>query len=305
MASQQAPVGSSSSATELDKPTSAAREVRCFSSPELSTASQAEEEKNICWICLESDKPSRPLEQPCKCPRYCHLRCLARWQLQSAGTRREYQCDFCNSRLPDWRQALSLQSNVNAPAVMNVNFEGKTYSFDVKPGPAGYLQFTEAIRHAFQLPIDSELNITFTCDEPCTEDGSLLTLQGPGAYDAAVYCASVSAARRQIGHRRAQSVSGAPSANDSNGAVISDRPSRHQRSQTVDTPLGPVIRPEEYVAQVSNAHTRSRSHPAFPVSRSHRSSAGRSESGGPPPRKGWTRVVRRVRALYHRLTNRW
>ena len=85
--------------------------------------------------------------------------------------RREFQCDFCDSQLPDWRQALSFNGNVNAPAVMNVNFEGKTYSFEVKPGPAGYLQFTEAIRHAFQLPMDSELNITFTCDEPCIENG--------------------------------------------------------------------------------------------------------------------------------------
>ena len=86
--------------------------------------------------------------------------------------RRESLCDFCNSRLPDWREALSLQSDVNAPAIMNVSFEGKTYSFEVKPGSSGYMQFTEAIRHAFQLPSDSELNITFTCDEPCTEDGT-------------------------------------------------------------------------------------------------------------------------------------
>ena len=194
---------------------------------------------------------------------------------------------------------------------MNVNFDGRTYSFEVrragggilcgvapllgpaytlhlhpfptllvpllccllqvKPGPDGYRQFTEAIRRAFTLPDDSELNITFTCDEPTTggravcervggcgwadlvgccslhlqssetvwgwrascrpgwpahllivwlsvqprdmgrspcpphsqpatsaavDNGSLLTLQGSGAYDAAVHCASVSAARR-------------------------------------------------------------------------------------------------------------
>jgi hypothetical protein len=72
----------------------------------------------------------------------------------------------------------------------------------VKPGPDGYRQFTESIRRAFNLPDDSELNITFTCDEPSTgqptgvDNGSLLTLQGSGAYDAAVHCASVSAARR-------------------------------------------------------------------------------------------------------------
>lgn len=35
-------------------------------------------------------------------------------------------------------------------------------------GADGYRQFTEAIRRAFHLPDDSELNITFTCDEPST-----------------------------------------------------------------------------------------------------------------------------------------
>lgn len=51
---------------------------------------------------------------------------------------------------------------------MNVNFDGRTYSFEVKPGIDGYRSFTEAIRKAFSLPDDSELNITFTCDEPST-----------------------------------------------------------------------------------------------------------------------------------------
>ena len=40
----------------------------------------------------------------------------------------------------------------------------------VHPGPEGYQQFTEAIRRAFCLPDDSELNITFTCDEPTAVD---------------------------------------------------------------------------------------------------------------------------------------
>ena len=32
----------------------------------------------------------------------------------------------------------------------------------------GYMAFTTAIRKVFTLPRDSELNITFTCDEPLT-----------------------------------------------------------------------------------------------------------------------------------------
>ena len=155
------------------------------------------EDTPLCWICLDI---GGELVYPCKCPRSAHARCLARWQLQSAGTRKETHCEFCDSALPDWKGALVPAGEVHggtAPAVMNVNFDGKTYSFEVEPGPSGYEKFTAAIRNAFHLPEDSELNITFTCDEPTVPElGSLLTLQGPGAYDAAVHCASLSAARR-------------------------------------------------------------------------------------------------------------
>ncbi|KAK9815859.1 hypothetical protein WJX72_010869 [[Myrmecia] bisecta] len=158
------------------------------------------EDVPICWICLDSGKNDARLLQPCKCPRYAHAHCLARWQLQSAGSRKETHCEFCDCELPDWKETLTPVCGADAPAVMNVNFDGRTYSFEVRPGPDGYKQFTEAIRKAFSLPDDSELNITFTCDEPST--GSLLTLQGAGAYDAAVHCASVSAARRILQQTR-------------------------------------------------------------------------------------------------------
>ena len=85
-----------------------------------------------------------------------------------ARRRKETHCEFCDSALPDWKQTLTPTCGASAPAVMNVNFDGRTYSFEVKPGPNGYRQFTEAIRRAFNLPEDSELNITFTCDEPST-----------------------------------------------------------------------------------------------------------------------------------------
>jgi hypothetical protein len=159
--------------------------------------SLSSDDSPMCWICLDL---GGELVYPCRCPRMAHKACLARWQLQSAGTRKETHCEFCDSVLPDWKHALTgpkAAQAVSAPAIMNVNFDGKTYSFEVEPGPDGYRKFTEAIRMAFELPDDSELNITFTCDEPTLpEVGSLLTLQGPGAYDAAVHCASLSAARR-------------------------------------------------------------------------------------------------------------
>ena len=93
---------------------------------------------------------------------------LVRWaDSDTAPSRRkETHCEFCDRELPDWKSTLTPQCGANAPAVMNVNFDGRTYSFEVKPGPEGYREFTQAIRRAFNLPEDSELNITFTCDEP-------------------------------------------------------------------------------------------------------------------------------------------
>ena len=41
----------------------------------------------ICWICLDGAKNESALMRPCNCPRYAHGGCLARWQLQSAGSR--------------------------------------------------------------------------------------------------------------------------------------------------------------------------------------------------------------------------
>lgn len=220
-----------------------------------------EQDTPVCWICLDASTSENPLFLPCSCPRYCHAKCLARWQLQSAGTRRETLCDFCNGPLPDWRNTLTPDCGADAPAIMNVNFDGRTYSFQVKPGVAGYTQFTEAIRHAFELPNDSELNITFTCDEPCS--GSLLTLQGAQAYDAAVYCASVSAAKRQL-HQQVRRV---PQHAMLTSNLEPDRQDRHdsgnsRQHQFVDevfvpSPVlpGVVYRVEDFVRQSTATQT--------------------------------------------------
>lgn len=103
--------------------------------------------------------------------------------------RKETHCEFCDSALPDWKQTLTPTCGASAPAVMNVNFDGRTYSFEVKPGPDGYRQFTEAIRRAFNLPEDSELNITFTCDEPSTTWEPEPAPSAPAALDVLCLCA--------------------------------------------------------------------------------------------------------------------
>lgn len=46
--------------------------------------------------------------------------------------RREVACEFCDRQLPDWKKTLTPVCGVTAPAVMNVNFNGRTYGFEVR-----------------------------------------------------------------------------------------------------------------------------------------------------------------------------
>ena len=41
--------------------------------------------------------------------------------------RRETHCEFCDRQLPDWKRTLTPTCGADAPAVMNVNFDGRTY----------------------------------------------------------------------------------------------------------------------------------------------------------------------------------
>jgi len=50
-------------------------------------------------------------------------------------------------------------------------------------------------RELFRLPEDVDISLTFGCKEPMS--GTHLKLEGMGAFDAAVHCASVAAAERQ------------------------------------------------------------------------------------------------------------
>lgn len=65
----------------------------------------------------------------------------------------------------------------------------------MKQGPDGLKEFTNRIRELFRLPEDVDISLTFGCKEPLS--GQHLKLEGIGAFDAAVHCASVAAAERQ------------------------------------------------------------------------------------------------------------
>lgn len=152
------------------------------------------EDQNVCWICLEGSSAGELLS-PCKCPsRFVHRHCLARWQLHSAGRDEERSCRFCHQVLPDWKPALTPQDLQPASSVMSVKYRGVTHYITYTPGPDSTKHFmAELARLGIQMATPK--NITFLCRAPDT--GSELSLKGMEAFDAAAYCASISAARRR------------------------------------------------------------------------------------------------------------
>lgn len=141
------------------------------------------------------------------------------------------RCRFCNEELPDWRVCWS--SLPVADPVMTVTHEGKTYQVVVRPGPEGRAAFEHTIRRIFRLSPSDSISLTFGCALPqqtsreaagiischgCDWEttslvtlsviiqnlhvtfagGSEVTLSGWESFDAAVFCASLSAGQRRL-----------------------------------------------------------------------------------------------------------
>ena len=173
-------------------------QARCGRS-RVACAAECEEVDSVCWICMEhaqAPNETGALTRPCRCPRMVHARCLARWQLQSAGGQEENQCRFCGERLPDWTTEMTPRRVKPSPtAVMEVVLRGRTHRVTVEPGRAGREKFEHEIREVFGLHDDDELEFTFDCSVPTAEQPKIV-LEGKNSYDAAFHCASVSAAMR-------------------------------------------------------------------------------------------------------------
>ncbi|KAG2424213.1 hypothetical protein HXX76_014744 [Chlamydomonas incerta] len=151
-------------------------------------------EDDACWVCLEgSSEAAGRLEYPCACPRGVHAKCLARWQLQSAGREEERACRFCKQALPDWRDTLTPKVPA-APPVMAIVYDGKVVRLQVKPGKEGMEEFQRQVRTAFGLGEDVELDCVFDCRAPGT--GEKIKLRGLESYSAAMHCAAVAAGER-------------------------------------------------------------------------------------------------------------
>lgn len=150
----------------------------------------------------------------------------------------------------------------------------------------------------------------------------MLTLQGPGAYDAAVYCASISAARRQLGQRPLNhSVTGVHGMEDSDDLREHLDPDAHHlrthhRSRTSigsggsrsGTAQVPVYRPPQFMNPSASApgrprHARARSLFSLPHHTSRHEPTTMRE-GGRHPKKSWTKVAKKMRAIYNKLTHK-
>jgi len=145
-------------------------------------------EEDVCWICLEGGDN---LVTPCGCPRVAHPQCLAKWQLHKAGTTEETHCRFCNHELESWKTKLfnGPKKNANSRPVMRFCLNGQVYYIVPKPGSDGLAEFKDTVRKLCNLQEDTQLDLSFQCSDPT--EGSQLNLEGDGAYDAAVHCATV------------------------------------------------------------------------------------------------------------------
>jgi len=129
-----------------------------------------QDDKEVCWICLDGGSEENGLVAPCKCPRKAHAKCLARWQLQSAGSKEETHCRFCNHELPNWRAALTPVSQAKAtksPLVVTVCSNGQEHDICVDNSEGdGLDNFQEHIRDLFGIQTNVQLKFTFYCTEP-------------------------------------------------------------------------------------------------------------------------------------------
>lgn len=173
--------------------------------------------------------------------------------------------------------------------------------------------------------------------------GSLLTLQGPGAYDAAVYCASVSAARRQL--NQSSSTQDTSSTSQNNPATVNSA-----NNNLTTSPLSPDrIHHQRHTIAPSNMNTTSsrtnsvamrhtsmidRTTSIYEVERAREETGGQirrsrtvmmnydtvmgdNRNGNNrriehqnnnvvemSSRKGWRKVVRKMKYLYNKLSRR-
>ncbi len=94
---------------------------------------------------------------------------------------------------------------------------GTTHRIEYTPGPDGVASFLTTLNE-LGIRVASASQVTFLCR--CPDTGEDLALKGLAAFDAAAYCASITAAKRMLrggGRRRAVSSAGS---DDSSGSGV-------------------------------------------------------------------------------------
>lgn len=157
----------------------------------MSQDASMEELEGDCWICLSA--AADRLVRPCACPKLVHAKCLARWQLQKAGTAEERRCRFCDAALPDWRENLGAGEGDVRPTV-SLEYKGEVKHLRLSRAE-GQLDLTRLVKDAFGIPDDLELDFSFECKVPGSDVD--LKLRGAAALPAALHCAAATARRRE------------------------------------------------------------------------------------------------------------
>lgn len=161
---------------------------------------------------------------------------------------------------------------------------------DLWAAPQAALCCSCTCRELFRLPEDVDISLTFGCKEPMS--GTHLKLEGMGAFDAAVHCASVAAAERQQKIKKSYStgnLGAVPTLADGTGrsASINNIPGGSPRSG--DSPsdssaLSPATPPPAAGASAAGAAQDRRQR--FPAQPNHRSRSFSAFSGSGPRSTG-------------------
>ncbi|GIL62531.1 hypothetical protein Vafri_16743 [Volvox africanus] len=133
------------------------------------------ETEDFCYICFEGATrgPSgelEPLVQVCRCPTRVHRRCVARWQLYSAGKREEKSCRFCQGTLPDWKEVLTPRALPPAVPILSIYYNNTCCRMKVRPGPDGLRAFLRQLEVIVGRDV-ANVNFVFRCR--CPDTGTL------------------------------------------------------------------------------------------------------------------------------------
>eukprot|EP00951_Prasinocladus_malaysianus_P005786 scaffold40777_cov39-Prasinocladus_malaysianus.AAC.2 len=92
----------------------------------------------------------------------------------------------------DWRASDAIPAGSRSPTVCILH-NGIKYQLEPQTGPEGLRRFRCELAAIMNLPSPDMVKLVFDCIDPFS--GERMTLRGAHTYDAAIFCASVAAAK--------------------------------------------------------------------------------------------------------------